>query len=214
MEKPDYSGLPDYDQDWLRSVNGNVRETLPEKCPMPRGKSVCTMTYKDANLHHDMCTGRAVTGVLHFIHKTPIDWYSKKQSTVETATYGSESTLAKTAIQQLQGLCITLRYLDALVDDTSYMFGDNRSVVTSSTMLDSQLGCWHLTLSCHYIGKAVALGMVKFYHIPGEINPLDVLSKHWGHVELWSRIRTLLFWRGDTADQFNTESLPEEKGEQ
>jgi hypothetical protein len=103
MEKPDYSGLPDYDQDWLRTVSANVRETLPEKCLTPRGKSVCTTTYKDANLHHDMCTGRAITGVLHFINKTPIDWYSRKQSTLETATYGSEFTSAKTAIQQIQG---------------------------------------------------------------------------------------------------------------
>jgi hypothetical protein len=88
MKKPDYSGLLDYDQDWLRSMHGNVRETLPEKCPTPRSKIVCMMAYKDTVLYHNMCTGRAVTGVLHFIDKPPIDWYSKKQSTVETATYG------------------------------------------------------------------------------------------------------------------------------
>jgi hypothetical protein len=41
----------------------------------------------------------------------------------------------------------------------------------------------------------VASGIVRFYHIPREINPSDVLSKHWGHMELWTRIRTLLFWR-------------------
>lgn len=45
-EKPDCSGL--YDQDWLQSVHRNIRETLPEKCPMPRGKIICMMTHKDA----------------------------------------------------------------------------------------------------------------------------------------------------------------------
>ena len=50
MEKPNYSGLPDYDQDWARSVYGNVKEALPKNCPEPKGKSICTMTYKDANL--------------------------------------------------------------------------------------------------------------------------------------------------------------------
>ena len=74
MDKPDYSGLPDYDQDWARSVYGNVREAVPSNCPEPKGKSVCTTMYKDANLYHDVTTGRAVTGVLHFINKTPIDW--------------------------------------------------------------------------------------------------------------------------------------------
>jgi hypothetical protein len=99
MEKPDYSGLSEYDQDWLRSVYGDVKEALPKNCPEPRGKSICTTTHKDGNLYHNVSTGRAVTGVLHFINKTPIDWYSRKQSTVETTTHGSEFSSAKTAIQ-------------------------------------------------------------------------------------------------------------------
>ena len=156
--------------------------------------------YKDANLYHDVTTGRAVTGVLHFINKTPIDWYSKKQSTVETATYGSEFSSAKTAIQQIQGLRTTLRYLGVPVDDTSYMFGDNGSIVTSSTMPDSQLNRRHLALSYHYVREAIASGMVVFYHMPGEINPSDVLSKHWGYTELWPRIKALLFCPGDTTN--------------
>jgi hypothetical protein len=134
MEKPDYSGLPNYDQDWLRLVYGNIKETLPKNCPEPIGKSVCTSTYKDANLYHNMCTGRAVTRIPHFINKTPIDWYSRNQSTVETATYGSEFSSANTAIQQTQGLRTTLRCLGVPVDDTSYMFGDIRSVVMSERL--------------------------------------------------------------------------------
>ena len=43
-------------------------------------------------------TGKAVTGVLHCINKTPIDWFSKKQETVETATHGAEFVAAKTTI--------------------------------------------------------------------------------------------------------------------
>jgi hypothetical protein len=67
MEKPDYLGLPEYDQDWARLVYGNVKESLPKNYLEPRGKSICTTTYKDANFYHDVTMGRAVTGVLHFI---------------------------------------------------------------------------------------------------------------------------------------------------
>jgi hypothetical protein len=193
-------------------VHGNVRETLPEKCPTPRGKSDCTPTYKDANLNHDMCTGRAIIGVLHF--KTPIDWHSKKQSTVKTATCVLEFTSAETAIQHKQGLGMTFRCLGVPIDATSYMFGDNGSVVTSSTMPDSQLNCCHLALSYHCAREAVTSGMVKFHHIPGEINPSDVLSEHWGHAELWPRIKVLQFWQGDTVDLFGSEALPVEEGKQ
>ena len=122
---------------------------------------------------------------------------------METATYGSEFSSAKTAIQQIQGLRTTLRYLGVPVDDTSYMFGDNGSIVTSSTMPDSQLNRRHLALSYHYVREAIASGMVAFYHMPGEINPSDVLSKHWGYTELWSRIKALLFCPGDTARMFD-----------
>ena len=40
----------------------------------------------DANLNHCLATGRSATGCLHFVNHTPIDSYSKRQVTVETAT--------------------------------------------------------------------------------------------------------------------------------
>ena len=104
----------------------------PIRTPSTIRKSVITSTYKDANLYHDMATGRAVTGVLHYLNKTPIDWFSKKQGTVETATYGSEFSAARTAIEQIDGLRMTLRYLGVPIDGPSYLFGDNGSVVTRS----------------------------------------------------------------------------------
>ena len=66
--------------------------------PTPLGKKVLTSHYVDANLLHDLATGKAVTGILHFLNKTPVDWFSKLQSTVETATFGSEYSAAKTCV--------------------------------------------------------------------------------------------------------------------
>ena len=76
--EPDYSGLPDQEFDWERSVYGNVSEMLPSDAPKPLGKYVTLTHYYDANLFHDIVTRRSVTGVLHLLNKTPIDWYSKK----------------------------------------------------------------------------------------------------------------------------------------
>ena len=56
--------------------------------PDPLGKAVTTTTTMDANLNYCLATGKSLTGCLHFVNKTPVDWYSKKQATVETATYG------------------------------------------------------------------------------------------------------------------------------
>ena len=110
-DEPDYSGLPEQDHDWMYTAYGNVKEQIPHDMPEPLGNYVTLTHYFDANLYHDMLTGRSVTGILHFLNQTPIDWYAKKQSTIETATYGSEFVAGRTCIEQVMDLRTTLRYL-------------------------------------------------------------------------------------------------------
>ena len=86
------------------SVYGNVQEMLPDDMPEPLGKAVVTTTTMDANLNHCLATGKSLTGCLHFVNKTHVDWYSKKQATVETATYGSGFVAAKTATEQIMDI--------------------------------------------------------------------------------------------------------------
>ena len=59
---------------------------------------------------------------------------------METATYGSEFVASKTATEQIIDLGHTLRYLGIpIIKTKSYLFGDNRSVVTSSTLLHNRI---------------------------------------------------------------------------
>jgi hypothetical protein len=204
-EIPDYSDLPKKDYDWARTIYGEVRERRPHDAPPPKGKKVVTTTYKDANLYHDLATGRAVTGVLHFLNQTPIDWFTKKQETVETATYGSEFAAARTAIQQIAAMRVMLQYLGVPISESSYLFGDNESVVKSGSIPHSTLSKRHHALAYHYTREAVASKMVDFHHIPGDINPSDILSKHWGHSQVYPMLRPLLFYKGDTLELIELE---------
>ena len=131
---PDYSDLPDPDYDWSSTAYSGAEELLPCDAPEPLGKPITLATYVDANLYHDMMTGRSVTGILHLINGTPFDWYFKKQSTVETATYGSEFNAARIAIDQIIEHRTMLRYLGVPIVEKSYMFGDNKSVLESSSV--------------------------------------------------------------------------------
>jgi hypothetical protein len=72
-EEPNYSDLPDNVPDWIYSVYGKVKELLPEGAPDPLGNHVTLSLYVDANLMHDISTGRSVTGILQLVNKTPID---------------------------------------------------------------------------------------------------------------------------------------------
>ena len=58
--------------DWSSSLYGNVKEELPPDMPTPRGKLARTSTYQDANLHHDLVTGRAMSGIIYLVNQTPI----------------------------------------------------------------------------------------------------------------------------------------------
>ena len=107
------------------------------------------MTTEDANLNHCIGTGKTVTRCLHLVNQTPIDSYSKRQATVETATSASEFVASKTATQQFIDLRHTLRYLGVPIKTKSYLFGDNMAVVTSSTLPHSTLGKRHNILAYH-----------------------------------------------------------------
>jgi hypothetical protein len=71
--EPDYSDLPNVEHKWDASVYGNVEEELQYKALPPPEKQVILTNYVDANLYHNVLTGRSVMGVLYFINGTPID---------------------------------------------------------------------------------------------------------------------------------------------
>lgn len=129
-----------------------------------------------------------------------MDWYTKRQATVETATYGSEFVAARIATDQVIDLRMTLRYLGVPVDTATYMFGDNQSVITSSTIPHSSLAKRHNTLAYHQVREAIAGKIIKFFHIDGTTNPADILSKHCGHPQLWPHVKPLLFYSGETSE--------------
>jgi hypothetical protein len=206
--EPDYSDIPQQHYDWARTVYGNVEEVVPDDVPIPRGKRVVPTAYVDANLYHDLITGRSVTGVLHFVNQTPVHWFTKKQATVETATYGSEFVAAKQAVEQIMAMRTTLRYLGVEVHGPTFLFGDNGSVVTNSSVPESPLRKRHQALAYHFTREAIAAKVVDFRHLPGTINPSDLLSKHWGYAQVWPMLRTMLFWSGDTTKLLLEDAIP------
>ena len=107
---------------------------------------------------------------------------------------------ARIATDQIIDLRTTLRYLGVPIESSTYMFGDNESVITSSTIPYLSLSKRHNALSYHRVREAVAAGIIKFYHIKGQDNPADILSKHCGHPQMWPHVRPLLFYGGETSD--------------
>lgn len=185
--------------DWFETVYGEPTEEIPHNAPAPLGKPVRSTTFVDANLLHDTVTGRSCTGILHLLNQTPIDWFTKRQNQVESATYGSEFMAARQATEQIIDLRYTLRMLGVPLDGPAWMFGDNKSVVTSSTIPHSVLGKRWNALSYHRCREAIAADIIRFEHMPGTENPADILTKSLPHYKARIFTDPLLFWKGDTA---------------
>ena len=139
-----------------------------------------------------------MSGILHFVNQTPIQWFAKKQNTVETATYGSEFMVARQATEQIMDLRYTLHMMGIPIDGQSWLFGDNQSVITSATIPKSTFNKRHTALSYHRVCECIAMGIIHLLHVDGKNNPSDVLTKFLAYCKLHPLTQPLLFWKGET----------------
>jgi len=179
-------------------VHEDASEEIAIDAPEPLGAHVRTTTHKDANLMHNLVNGRSCTGILHFLNQTPIDWFSKRQGQVETSACGSESVAARIAAEQIMDLRYTLRMLGVPIDGPSWLFGDNKGVVQSSTIPHSKLEKRWCALSYHRVRESIAAGCIYFLHLDGRQNPLDCMTKTLNGTVLHGFIRPTMDWCGDT----------------
>ncbi len=198
-ELPDYSMYKEVKHDW-KYIYGDVTEELPKDMLKPKGKKVIISVFCDANLYFDQVTGHAITGIIPMLNKTPIDSTSKRQATVETATYGSELVAARMATNQVVEWHYVLRMLGVQMDGPSYLFGDNQAVVNSAVIPEYNLKKRHNALCYHRVREAVAAGIIQCYHIDGKSNPADVLTKFLPHAVWWPLMKPFLHWMNEEKE--------------
>ena len=82
---------------------------------------------------------RSHTGISIMVNSAPIVWYSKKQNTIETSTFGSEFVALCIATELVQGLCYKLRMMGVPLDGPTSMYCDNEYVRKNATIPESTL---------------------------------------------------------------------------
>ena len=205
-EEPDVSYFDSKEFDWSSTVYGKHQEEIPIDAPTPLGNRVTLIHYFDANLMHDVLSGKSVTGCVHLANKTPIMWYSKKQATSETATYGAEYIAGRTCIEQIIDLRTTFRYLGIPIKDKSYVFGDNETMIQSSSFPHARLQKRHNILSYHFVRSMIARGFIALHHLKSKNNLVDVLTKHWSHTSVYNLLRPIFHHGGNTASLYTDDT--------
>lgn len=138
--KPDWS-------DFYR----DAKEIIPPDCPKPLGKPVQITCFVDSDLAGDHVTRRSRTGVLIYLNRSLTLWYSKKQTSIETSTFGAEFSAMKTAVELIEGIRYKLRMMGVPIEDPAIIKGDNMSVIKNSSIPESVLKKKSNSVAYHYV---------------------------------------------------------------
>ena len=105
-------------RDWASSEFGHVegKEEFPAKMPEPRGHGFIMMAKVDADHASDKVSRRSRKGFLIYLNCVPVYWWSKKQTSVESSSYGSELVAMKQCCEYIRGLRYKLRMMGIPVE--------------------------------------------------------------------------------------------------
>ena len=90
--------------DWSDIYGDEMHEDIPADMPAPRGRAVSITMFVDANHAGNLVTRRSHSGILIFVQNAPILFYSKRQNSVETSTFGSEFVALRIGEDMIEGL--------------------------------------------------------------------------------------------------------------
>mmetsp|Transcript_22865 Transcript_22865/g.32238 ORF Transcript_22865/g.32238 Transcript_22865/m.32238 type:complete len:180 (-) Transcript_22865:228-767(-) len=161
----------------LTEIYPDAIDIKPHNMPQPLGESVDVNVFVDADHAGNRVTRRSHTGIIIYCNMAPIIWYSKKQNTVETSTYGSEFLALKIATELTEGLIYKLRMFGVPLSGPARMFCDNESVVYSSSFAEATLRKKHSSVAFHKVRESVAAGKFLIYYEKSESNLADLLTK-------------------------------------
>jgi hypothetical protein len=162
--------------DWS-NFYGNVKEAIPMDMPNPRGKPVVVRLYVDSDHAADKAIRRSRTGFILYLNNAPIVWYSKKQGTIETSVFGAEFVAMRTGMEVCRALRYKLRMMGIPIEEPTYCYGDNMSVINNTQRPGSILGKKSNSICYHFCREVVAMGEAMTSHVRSENNPADICTK-------------------------------------
>lgn len=161
----------------MKRMYPDAKEEMPPNAPPPRGNQVQMSCFVDSDHAGDKKTRRSQTGILIYLNKAPIIWYSKRQATVESSTFGSEFVALRIASELIISLRYKLRMFGIPIDGECYVYCDNESVYKNSSIAHSTLKKKHNSICFHRVRECVAAGIISVHKVDTHFNLADILTK-------------------------------------
>lgn len=155
----------------------DAMEAIPRKAPTPLGNPIIIKVYVDANHAGNLANRRSHSGIIIYVNNSPIIWYSKRQNTVESSSFGSEFVALRIATEMIEALRYKIRCFGVPIDGPAEIFCDNKSVVNNASVPASVLNKRHNAICYHRVREAQAADIIRVGWIPGEFNLADLFTK-------------------------------------
>ena len=162
--------------DWFDFYR-DAEECIPPNMPEARGLHISISVFVDADLAGDTSTRRSQTGILIFINKAPILYFSKRQPTVETSTFGAEFRAMKVAVEMVESLRYKLRMFGVPLDGPASVFCDNEAVYQNTIIPEYTLKKKHHSIAYHRCREAVAAKIIQVAKEGTKSNLADLFTK-------------------------------------
>jgi len=165
-------------QDWSNCAYGSdLKEQVPLDMPQPRGHGFVITAFVDSDHAGDSITRRSRSGYFVYCNNAMVYWTSKKQSTIETSTFGSEFNAMKLCTEYIRGLRYKLRMMGIACEFPGLIYGDNQSVLSNTTIPSSQLKKKSHSIAYHFVREGCARDEWRTAYIPTDENQSDILTK-------------------------------------
>jgi hypothetical protein len=138
-------------------------------------KGHCTPVY--ANHAGNVVTRRSHSGIIIFVNNAPIIWFSKRQNTVESSTFGSELVAMRICRDLIVSLRYKLRMFGLNLQGPAYTFCDNAGVVKNVSIPESVLHKRHNAINYHIIRESVAAEIMQVGKEDTKTNLSDLFTK-------------------------------------
>jgi hypothetical protein len=162
--------------DW-RNFYGDVKEAVPPNMPTPRGRELVIRLFVDSDHAADKFTRRSRTGYILYLNSAPISWHSKRQGTIETSVFGAEFVAMRTGFEASRALRYKLRMMGIPLDEPTYCYGDNMSVIYNTQKPESTLRKKSNSICYHFCREVIAMGECRTAHVRSVDNPADICTK-------------------------------------
>ena len=174
---------PDIDMDkfekhnWSETVYGCGPEDLPSNMPKSRGLGMIVSVYVDSDPAGDTLTRRPRTVFLVYCNSALVYWMSKKHRSIEISSFGSKFCAMKVCTEYLQGLLFKLRMMVIGCDCPNFIYGDNQSVLSNTTMPHPMLKKKSNYIAYHFVCEGTARDEWRITYISTHENHSDMLTK-------------------------------------